>query len=290
MNHSSTYIAILLGSAAVLVVFLLFFMNGLGQVSYLVYNGIEQTLQKTDLLRYELNLLGVVYTLVLILAALLLVVFFMLGDAHTAGAIRSVGVPNTRERNAGVQRHIELPPSPVVPERVVAAPEVPAAVRATREAETAKEPETPALLPRRAARPEKRPTAEELDLPALENFQSRYHGEEDDDVIYGNGRITEDALWDFVQNHPDSAIKFLYRKNLDNKPLPPIEEDIYRNWELRGMRRIHIRSIILSVMGWKTLPEDFPHNLWQRLRNRLLDLKRGAQAPPTSQSFVRSAS
>jgi hypothetical protein len=111
------------------------------------------------------------------------------------------------------------------------------------------------------------------DLPRLESQDSRFEDTGEDDVVYGTGRVTDDSCWDFVQRHPDSAVKFLYRKTLDNKPLSTADEDIYRRWELRGMTRSKIREIVLEIMGWKSLPDDFPHNIWRELRDQVFDMR-----------------
>ena len=80
-------------------------------------------------------------------------------------------------------------------------------------------------------------------------------------------------MWDFVQQYPDTAVKFLYRKTLDNKPLSPTEEDIYRNWELRGMSRAKVREIVLEIMSWQSLPDNFPHEIWRELRDQIYEMK-----------------
>ena len=95
----------------------------------------------------------------------------------------------------------------------------------------------------------------------------------EEDVVYGDGPVTEDSILDFIQNYPDSAVKFLYRKNLDNRALPPVEEDIYQRWERRGMSRAKVRGFVLEIMGWEKLPDDFPHNIWLALRDRIYELK-----------------
>jgi hypothetical protein len=111
------------------------------------------------------------------------------------------------------------------------------------------------------------------DLPKLERENSRFDDAGEDDVVYGTGRVTDDSLWDFIQRHPDSAVKFLYRKSLDNKPLTTVEEEIYRQWEQRGMTRSKVRGMVLEIMSWKSLPEDFPHNIWRELRDQVFDMR-----------------
>ena len=86
-------------------------------------------------------------------------------------------------------------------------------------------------------------------------------------------RQTDDSMWEFIQSYPDSAVKFLYRKSLENKPLAPTDEDIYRNWEKRGMTRAKVRELVLTIMNWKSLPSDFPHNIWRDLRDKIYELQ-----------------
>ncbi len=102
---------------------------------------------------------------------------------------------------------------------------------------------------------------------------SRFDDSGEEDVVYGDGRISEDAAWEFIQQFPDSAVKFLYRKNLDNKPLSPTEEDIYRNWEMRGLTRAKVREIVLELMGWPSLPDSFPHEIWRAVRDQVFELR-----------------
>jgi hypothetical protein len=111
------------------------------------------------------------------------------------------------------------------------------------------------------------------DLPAIDLPDARFEDTGEDDVVYGGGRITEDSAWEFVQNYPDSAVKYLYRKTLDNKPLSPAEEDIYRKWELRGLSRAKVREIVLEIMKWQSLPDDFPHNIWRELRDQIFEMR-----------------
>ncbi len=110
------------------------------------------------------------------------------------------------------------------------------------------------------------------DLPDLESDDSDFDETGEDDIVYGNGRVSEDACWDFVQLYPDSAVKFLYRKNLDNKPLGPADEDIYRDWERRGLTRAKVREIVLQIMNWPSLPDSFPHNIWKELRDQIYEM------------------
>jgi hypothetical protein len=111
------------------------------------------------------------------------------------------------------------------------------------------------------------------DLPLVEAEEANYDDTGEEDVVYGSGRITENAAWEFVQTYPDSSVKFLYRKSLDNKQLTTAEQDIYRNWEQRGLTRSKVRQIVLEIMSWQALPENFPHEIWRQLRDQIYEMK-----------------
>ena len=70
---------------------------------------------------------------------------------------------------------------------------------------------------------------------------------------------------------PDSALKFLYRKQLDGKLLGRTEEDIYVEWEKRGMSRGKVKKYILSLMDWKTFPKKPLYEIWKMLRDHIYD-------------------
>ena len=95
--------------------------------------------------------------------------------------------------------------------------------------------------------------------------------EGEDDVVYGTEQITSAAVMDFVHKFPDSALKFLYRKQLNGKPLSKEEEEIYAAWEKRGMSRPKVKHYILSLMEWEKLPRDPLYEIWKRLRDHIFD-------------------
>ena len=55
----------------------------------------------------------------------------------------------------------------------------------------------------------------------------------DNDVVFGDGQIDSKSINRFVKSFPDSAIKFMFRKNLDGRNLPFEYEEIYIKWEKR---------------------------------------------------------
>ncbi|MBT4289475.1 MAG: hypothetical protein HOD92_19285 [Deltaproteobacteria bacterium] len=75
----------------------------------------------------------------------------------------------------------------------------------------------------------------------------------------------------FVHKFPDSALKFLYRKQLDGKMLGRGDEDIYREWEHRGMSRGKVKKYMLTLMDWKTFPKKPLYEIWKMLRDHIYD-------------------
>ena len=100
----------------------------------------------------------------------------------------------------------------------------------------------------------------DLDIDDLE-FEEGSSSNSDDEanVIYGTGPITQEAFVEFVQKNPDSALKFMFRRDITEKGLSPEVLQIYEGWEERGLRRGHIRKYILALMEWDDLPAN--HNI-----------------------------
>lgn len=110
---------------------------------------------------------------------------------------------------------------------------------------------------------------EEEDIEFDEDSLEVTEGE--DDVVYGTEPITTAAIMDFVHKFPDSALKFLYRKQLDGKPLTPDEEEIYAMWEARDMTRGKVKTYILSLMEWKDMPKEPLYEIWKKMRDLIFD-------------------
>ena len=113
---------------------------------------------------------------------------------------------------------------------------------------------------------------EQLEADAIE-FDEPTHEvtEGDDDVVYGTAGITNAAVIDFVHKFPDSALKFLFRKQLDGKPLTAEEEEIYRGWEKRGMNRGKVKAYILTLMEWDNIPKDPLYDIWKKMRDHIFE-------------------
>jgi len=101
----------------------------------------------------------------------------------------------------------------------------------------------------------------------------RDKGDGDNDVVFGNGQIDSKSISRFVNSFPDSAIKFMFRKNLDGRNLPVEYEEIYINWEKRGLSRGRLKKYLFKLMKWDNFPDIPILEVVQRIKDRQYDLK-----------------
>ena len=76
-----------------------------------------------------------------------------------------------------------------------------------------------------------------------------------------------------MKSFPDSAIKFMFRKNLDGRNLPVEYEEIYINWEKRGLSRGRLKKYLFKLMKWDNFPDIPIQGVVQRIKDRQYDLK-----------------
>ncbi|MDP7606142.1 MAG: hypothetical protein QGH68_04795 [SAR324 cluster bacterium] len=89
---------------------------------------------------------------------------------------------------------------------------------------------------------------------------------EENDVVFGDGRINQKSMSNFVAHYPDSTLKFLMRKNLDGRPLPVGYEEIYSQWENRGLSRGRLKKYLFKLMEWKNFPDIPVHDVVNKIR------------------------
>ena len=89
---------------------------------------------------------------------------------------------------------------------------------------------------------------------------------EENDVVFGDGRIDQKSMSNFVAHYPDSTLKFLMRKNLDGRPLPVGYEEIYSQWENRGLSRGRLKKYLFKLMEWKNFPDIPVHDMVNNIR------------------------
>ncbi len=263
-----------------------YFIMGMSHTTYLVTDGVSVAVRYLDKPRYDMQLQGLIFSLSFLIAGGLLLLMVIVPDSDRRSAGEDAAPQPRRRPDQAPQPAAQAAAQAAAPQPAPAAAQAaapqPVAAQSSPLTIEAGESEAPAPSVQ-AAQPQRLGVSveEEVlqsarsadDLPNVDFGDSRFEDTGDEDVVYGNGRITEDAAWEFVQQYPDSAVKFLYRKTLDNKPLSPAEEDIYRIWETRNMTRAKVREIVLEIMRWQSLPDSFPHEIWHELRDEIFEIK-----------------
>ena len=97
--------------------------------------------------------------------------------------------------------------------------------------------------------------------------------DENSDVIYGTGQITDEAHKSFILNSPDSAVKFLLRKELDGKTLKSTQDEIYEGWQNRGLSRGKLRKHFLKIMEWDSVPELEVSEIYAQVKDKVYEIK-----------------
>lgn len=297
MKPTRFYIAVVGFFLAALVVGAVYFVSGMGEASYLVNTGVGYGMHYIDKPRYDNNVQGLIFVLSFLAAGILLLFLVILPD-HVAATVQTQAAPQPQPRRrppiAAQPAAVPEPQpaaAPAPPPQPAAAPMPPPQPEAQAaaaqsmveiEQEAMAAPAMPAAPAAPAAPADPAPSVDEEvltsapvpDVVPLDDMPvSRFEDTGEEDVVYGNGRVTDDSVWEFIHSYPDSAVKFLYRKTLENKALSPNEEDIYRRWEMRGMTRAKVREYVLEIMGWKALPDDYPHNIWREVRDQIFEMR-----------------
>ncbi|MDH5751683.1 MAG: hypothetical protein OEZ59_04630, partial [Deltaproteobacteria bacterium] len=236
---------------------------GMSDASYLISDGINLTQHYLNRPGYQQSLEGLAFSLTFLVAGILMVLVIILPGPQTAQEGGAMVPPQPRRRLSAEE---ELSAGVAEGEGREGAADRSGA----QTIEFAEGEEGPAPVPAKEEKEEVKPRRRTEREAA--NAEGREGGGADD-VVYGSEPVTIDSAWEYVQNYPDSAVKFLYRKTLDNKPLPPSDEEIYRRWERRGLSRALVREIVLDIMDWESLPDEYPHNVWRALRDQIYEMQ-----------------
>lgn len=261
VTYLNIYIYGVLGFIAATIFGCFYFYSGMGATSFVVSTAAGQVTYYTDNSQYNLYLQGFIYCLTFAVAGFLLLTVMAIPNAEILTRHRAMATPSYTAPQPIVAP--QAPPqmeAPQAPPTQMAAPQAPPQMEA---------PPTPP--------PPKDPTAEtDLDeiIEEFEEMATEERPEEgDSDVVFGTGKVTEESMMNFIHRNPDSAIKFLYRKTLEGKPLPAADEEIYQNWQKRGLSRAWIREYILQLMEWQALPTDKTlTDIWSELRDQIFDM------------------
>ena len=214
MQPSRFYIALIGFFLAALVFAAMYFVTGMNEPSYLVNDGAGYGLRYIDKPSYDANMQGFIFVISFLVAGLLLLLLIILPDQEGAFAAAQPAPPQPRRRAAPTAAPAAAPvaPQPVATPRQVAAPQ-PASDEAA--AQDQAEPDQQETTARQAPTRPAAPAPEAAPAPSVDDEvaiaeaegdfdiddlpESPYEDTGDEDVVYGNGRVTDDSVWDFCQ-------------------------------------------------------------------------------------------
>ena len=107
---------------------------------------------------------------------------------------------------------------------------------------------------------------------------SIYSAAYDNDVVFGSKEITPTSMKTFVMEYPDSALKYIFRKNLDGRPLLDEIEQIYYKWEKRGLIKGEIKRFVLELMEISEFPDITIHDILKILREKIYEISKNNES------------
>jgi len=214
---------------------------GMSEASFLVNRGMEITTYYLDKNRYDLYLFGLVYSITFGVALLLLLAAIVIPTKEQINK-------RTSETQIGETSGTGIPYTPEA---------------TTTEEETSEE----------SMEIELEPDVESFGDDEKETAVTGGTADEDSDVIYGTGKITDEAHRSFILNSPDSALKFLLRKELDGKTLKSTQDEIYESWQNRGLSRGKLRKHFLKIMEWDSVPELEVSEIYEQVKDKVYEIK-----------------
>jgi len=247
VNYLNIYVFAIFGGLAATVGGIFICYTGMSETSYLVYRGMELTTYYLDKNRHDLYLNGLVYSITFGITFLLLLAVIVIPSPEQIqkrlASTSFAGSPESTE--------ISVP-----------------------EGETPDAEDT-SPLDGESIEIELEPDIESHEVDEEEVEKSALTGgidDEDSDVVYGTGRITDEAHKSFIISSPDSAIKFLMRKELDGRPLKSSEDEIYEAWQERGLSRGKLRKHILKIMEWENVPELEVNEIYNQVKDKAYEI------------------
>ena len=247
VNYLNLYVFAIFGGLAATVGGIMVCYSGMSETSYLVYRGMEITTYYLDKNRHDLYANGMVYSITFGIAFLLLL------------AVIVIPSPEQIQKRLAVSPFTGGNSTPGI-----TAPAV----------ETLVEEETPAADDE-SLEIELEPDVESFEVDEEEEEESAQSSgpeEEDSDVVYGTGRITDQAHRSFIISSPDSAVKFLLRKELDGRPLKSSQDEIYNGWQERGLSRGKLRKHFLKIMEWDNVPELEVSEIYNQVKDKVYEI------------------
>ncbi len=228
------------------------FFSGMDNSFILIQKGTTPVRHIINSHSYMQNKRGFIFALTFLVSAVSFLIMIMLPSDESIPVSKVSAAPEPVRRpereESGISAVVESAP-------VETKVEEPSAVRIAAKPEETPEPIIEAL-----------DIDDALDVEVMDEVK-----EGEDDVVYGSGPISDAAIIHFVHKFPDSALKFLYRKQLDGKALTNTEEEIYQNWEKRQMTRGKVKSYIKTLMEWKDMPKRPLYEIWKEIRDHIFE-------------------
>ncbi len=249
-NYLNIYVFALFGGLVSTLVGIFIFYSGVSDSSYLSYMGSEIKTFYLDKNKYDLYLYGLVYCLtfgtamILILAVILIPSTEQIKKRQNTALLNSSGTKDT-SLNSEVSNQSES---------------------------TSSESETN-LDEDRSNQIELEPDLESFEIEEESNDSIDESNENESDVVYGTGKITDSSHRSFILTNPDSAVKFLLRKELDGRPLKSSQDEIYEEWQKRGLSRGKLRKHFLKIMEWDSVPELEVIEIYNKLKDKVYEVK-----------------
>ena len=247
VNYLNIYVFAIFGGLAATVGGIFICYTGMSETSYLVYRGMELTTYYLDKNRHDLYLNGLVYSITFGIAFLLLLAVIVIPSPEQIqkrlAATSFAGSPESTEINVS-------------------------------EGETPDTEET-SPLDGESMEIELEPDIESFEVGEEEENESTLTGgldDDDSDVVYGTGRITDQAHRSFIISSPDSAVKFLLRKELDGRTLKSSQDEIYDGWQERGLSRGKLRKHFLKIMEWDNVPELEVSEIYNQVKDKVYEI------------------
>ena len=247
VNYLNIYVFAIFGGLAATVGGIFICYTGMSETSYLVYRGMELTTYYLDKNRHDLYLNGLVYSITFGIAFLLLLAVIV--------------IPSPEQ----IQKRLAATSFAVAP----GSTEINVPEGETPDAEDTSQ------LDGESMEIELEPDIESFEVAEQEEEESTLTGgidDDDSDVVYGTGRITDEAHKSFIISSPDSAVKFLMRKELDGRPLESSQDEIYEAWQERGLSRGKLRKHILKIMEWESVPELEVNEIYNQVKDKAYEI------------------
>ena len=247
VNYLNIYVFAIFGGLAATVGGIFICYTGMSETSYLVYRGTELITYYLDKNRHDLYLNGLVYSITFGIAFLLLLAVIVIPSPE-----------QIQKRLAATS----FTGSPVSTEISVPEGDTP-------------DSEGTSPLDGESMEIELEPDIESFEAGEEEEEESTLTGgidDDDSDVVYGTGRITDEAHKSFIISSPDSAVKFLMRKELDGRPLESSQDEIYEAWQERGLSRGKLRKHILKIMEWESVPELEVNEIYNQVKDKAYEI------------------